>query len=201
MGYPCFVSDLNENWQYPGTGVIFVKDISFYKWKETISFLFLMYNIISYSSNSYRGRLAKTMKLDLSLLNYFSEKALKVGVFIWILLAFVILSFVPVKDNMFYYLDNDNLVKYIAPGIRTELSGQGNVTFDIELLTWKINEQNGFNNSIFQTIAHKAVSKSSRLPLSMDGFRNIVKADVAQDLIRSGEINQNDHFRVDINVR
>ena len=141
------------------------------------------------------------MKLDLSLLNYFSEKALKVGVFIWILLAFVILSFVPVKDNMFYYLDNDNLVKYIAPGIRTELSGQGNVTFDIELLTWKINEQNGFNNSIFQTIAHKAVSKSSRLPLSMDGFRNIVKADVAQDLIRSGEINQNDHFRVDINVR
>lgn len=143
------------------------------------------------------------MKKDLFAERFLTDSTIKVGVAVWIILALLILFMCPVKSVAYYYPGNPNMRTLHVSSISGEIQGDRKVSVDLELfvLDSSAGEISGKDIDLLRRIAKGRIDMLSSLPLSTQGFKNIVRSDMALKLKQAGILGQRDQFVINVSLR
>lgn len=115
---------------------------------------------------------------------------------IWAVLFMVLILRGPAENDSLEYLQEGKVVHRNA--LLVGIVEGNKVKISLDLKTLKTNDVDYVK--MYGAFA-RSVKKASLLPLSTDGFKVIVRADLAEYLLREGELERGEFFQVNLKVQ
>ena len=114
---------------------------------------------------------------------------------IWAVLFVLLVYRGPIETDSLAYLQEDKVVHRTA--ILDGLVGGDQVRISLDLKTLKTNDVD--YAKMYGAFA-RSIKKASQLPLSENGFKVIVRADLSEYLLREGELERDEYFQVKLQI-